>query len=135
MRNSKFVVVALAVLVAFQVACSSLVPATVTYSPTFPFEKNEEIFLMANRQHARIGQSLMDAGLKIADKLGESTYALRVNVGSSRSSSKCGTVNNVAYVLTAEGRRVVVIKGRGATGTCTPNIFDDMSRKLAEQGA
>ena len=27
--------------------------------------------------------------------------------------------------------RVLVLKGRGLTGSCVPNLFDDMSEKLA----
>ncbi len=135
MRNPKFFVLGLTGLLAFTSACSSLVPATVTQSPSFPFEKDKGILLMATRQNGRIAQSLTDAGLKIVAKRSESEYALQVKVGSSRASTECGSINNVVYILNVEGRRVVVIKGRGSTGSCTPNIFDDMSRKLAEQGA
>ena len=31
----------------------------------------------------------------------------------------------------AETATLMVIKGRGLTGTCAPNVFDDMSQKLA----
>ena len=133
MRNLNFF--ALTGLLALLSACSSLVPATVTRAPSFPFEKDKGILLMATRQNGRIAQSLKDAGLKIVVKRSESEYALQVKVGSSRATSECGSINNVVYLLNVEGERIVVIKGRGKTGTCTPNIFDDMSRKLAEQGA
>ena len=39
--------------------------------------------------------------------------------------------SNVVYILDGRGGHLMVIKGRGLTGACVPNIFDDMSQKLA----
>ena len=64
--------------------------------------------------------------------MNKGTYTLIAKVGSKRGSSEpCGTTNNVVYDLRSGSGRVLVIKGRGRTGTCKPNIFDDMSQKLA----
>jgi hypothetical protein len=40
-------------------------------------------------------------------------------------------VSNVAYLLRSGRRYEMVIKGRGLTGSCTPNIFDALSQMLA----
>jgi len=37
----------------------------------------------------------------------------------------------VLYILNGRAGRILVLKGRGMTGGCSPNIFDDMSRLLA----
>jgi hypothetical protein len=94
-------------------------------------KKGAPIFVVAQRQRARIAQSLLDAGLNVSDEWATDGYSLNVAVGNNRGTRECGTVSNVTYVLSGSGMRLMVIKGRGATGSCVPNIFDDMSRKLA----
>jgi hypothetical protein len=118
--------------IAFAAACSSPVPATTTYAPTAPLQRGAVFYVTANLQRPRIIQSLREAGLKTTDQMNNGTYTLIAKVGSKRGSSQpCGTTNNVVYDLRSGAGRVLVIKGRGATGTCKPNVFDDMSQKLA----
>ena len=112
-------------------ACTTRVPPTVTRPPVSPFPKDAKIFLQAARDHPRIQQSLQNAGFSLSTEWSGAEYALLVKIGARRGAGKCGTVNNVAYVLTTGGRRVMVIKGRGPTGTCPGNILDEMSRTLA----
>ena len=112
-------------------ACASRVPATVTLSPPIPIKQGANIFVLASKQRDRIVESLINAGLNASDDWTGSGHSLKVAIGSSRSSTACGSVQNVSYTLTAGGSRFMVIKGRGATGSCEPNIFDDMSKKLA----
>jgi len=52
-------------------------------------------------------------------------------MGRNRWSTTCGGVSNVAYLPKSSGRYVLVIKGSGLTGSCSPNVFDDMSQMLA----
>ena len=47
----------------------------------------------------------------------------------------CGQKHNVSYSLAVHGSNVMVIKARGWTGSCEPNMFDEMSAKLAESFA
>ena len=116
---------------AFLSGCSSTVPATVTMRPVGSLEPNATIFLNAPVQPERIAQSLRDAGLTPTDQIKNADYALEVRVGRMRSSAACGGLSNVTYILTRTGSRVMVIKGRGRMGNCTPTVFDDMSQKLA----
>ena len=112
---------------ALTLGCTSTVPATVTMGPAGPLETPAKIFLTAARQPERIAQSLRDAGLEVVSHWNSANYALQVDVGSSRGSGReCGSVNNVAYILSRAGVRYMVIKGRGMTGSCTPNVFDDI---------
>ncbi len=119
----------------FLSGCTSTVPATVTLRPGSPLDPKPMIYLNAPVQWERIAQSLRDAGMTPTDNFNEANYALDVRVGKSRSSAECGGLSNVAYFLTRSNNRVMVIKGRGRTGGCTPNVFDDMSRKLASFGS
>jgi hypothetical protein len=118
--------------IALSTACSSLVPATATYEPTAPLEPGAVFYVTANSQRPRIIEALRAAGLKTTDQVNGGTYTLIAKVGNKRgSSAPCGTTNNVVYDLRSDAGRVLVIKGRGQTGTCKPNVFDDMSQKLA----
>ena len=58
-------------------------------------------------------------------------YTLDVRVGRSRYRTSCGSVRNVVYILSNASGRLMIIKGRGLTGSCSPNVFDDLSQKLA----
>ncbi len=125
---------ALAVSIATQVVlatgCAS-VPATVTRMPRSPLKADPAIFLQSTRQWPRIAKSLSDAGIQLAESYSEADYILNVKVGRSRGSRSCGGGSNVAYVLDDRGGHLMVIKGRGLTGACVPNVFDDMSQTLA----
>ena len=114
-------------------SCSTRIPATITRRSPIALMADPRILLITNRQPQRITESLEMAGLRVFSK-GRADYTLVVVVGNNRSGSGCGTVRNVAYTLSSNGmRELVTIKGRGATGRCEPNIFDDMSRKLVAQ--
>jgi hypothetical protein len=134
MPGIRSIVLCLILLLSLAPACSTPVPATVTQQPYGPLTENSVFFVIAQRQRARILHSLDDAGLRWTDTWKGADYTLTVDVGSSRGSGKScgGTVNNVIYTVGGSGARIMVIKGRGLTGTCTPNVFDDMSRKLAQ---
>jgi hypothetical protein len=76
-------------------------------------------------------KSLVDAGLHVTDEWTSDAYTLRVSVGRWRASNGCGRVSNVSYILERAGQRHMVIKARGGTESCEPNVFDEMSRTLA----
>lgn len=125
----------LAVVIALQLVllpgCTTPVPATVTRAPTSPLKSNPRIFLEAAVQRQRIADALHDAGLRTAESFNDFDYTLEVRMGRNRWSTTCGGVSNVAYLPKSSGRYVLVIKGRGLTGSCSPNVFDDMSQMLA----
>ena len=128
--------ISLAGLIALQVVlvfgCSSPVPATVTRAPTTPLQANPTIALQANKQRPRVAESLRNAGLRLADSQSEAEdYLLTVNVGRIQRNKTCGGFGNVAYILADGGRYTLVVKGRGFTGSCIPNLLDEMSEMLA----
>jgi hypothetical protein len=114
-------------------SCATRVPPTVTLRPQVELDPNAGIFVAANRERPRVLLSLVDAGLKVAEDYKDARYSLSVSIGRSRGGGRCGSNANIAYILDAiaTGQRAMVIKGRGQTGECQPNILDDMSRQLA----
>ena len=131
MRTAQIIALAaIALQVVFGSACTSPVPPTVTRPPTLPLKANPAIIVEANRQIPRIEESLRQAGVRLAESYAEADYILKVNVGRRRGNQTCGGTSNVAYILDGKTGHLMVVKGRGLTGTCTPNIFVDMSHKL-----
>ncbi len=133
MRTAKILtlVIAIALPVVLASGCTSPVPPTVTRTPMTPLKANPTVFLQATVQRPRIAESLRQAGVRLAASFGEADYILNVNVGRRRGNLPCGGTSNVSYILDGRAGHLMVIKGRGMTGTCTPNIFVDMSQKLA----
>ena len=111
--------------------CTSPVPPTVTRAPMTSLNAHPAIYLQANVQRPRILDSLHGAGIRTTTSLEEADYILAVDVGERRVNMKCGGMHNIVYTLSGEGFSLVEIKGRGLTGDCTPNAFDDMSQTLA----
>jgi hypothetical protein len=111
-------------------SCSS-VPPTVTYGPSMAITGERVIAVTTRTQLNRIERSLRDAGFDTGGDWGGTSYGLEVRLGSARSSKDCGTMNNVVYTLRKGPQRVLEIKARGMTGSCSPNVFDDMSQTLA----
>ena len=132
MRKFRSIVFGLIAMLLLQLACTTTVPATVTWSGRFPLDKAGGVWLVATRQRKAILASLQKAGIKIATEYQSVSYSLDVRIGRGRGGRRCGPVNNVAYVLNGPGELLMVIKGRGVTGSCIPNVFDDMSRMLAD---
>jgi hypothetical protein len=133
LRRNFFLLSVLTIAVTFvaTAACTTKVAPTVTLKPAAPILRSEGIYVIAALQRDRIIESLRKAGLNSTDSPNSAGYVLEVRQGNNRASKSCGTVNNISYVLSVASSRMMVIKGRGASGTCEPNIFDDMSRQLA----
>jgi hypothetical protein len=75
--------------------------------------------------------SLRNARIRIAESFEEADYILTIHVGKRRVNMKCGGMHNIVYTLGSRGSQLMEIKGRGLTGDCIPNAFDDMSQTLA----
>lgn len=136
MRRSAWLLFGLTALILLQAACSSIVPATITRSSPVPLERDGGVWVMATRERAAIVKSLENAGIKVVKVVKDvsgANYLLNVRVGSSRGGSGCGSIHNVTYILTPTERRMrlMVIKGRGRTGSCKPSVFDNMSQALS----
>lgn len=114
--------------------CSTIVPATITRPLAIALDEEAAVFLVAARQREAVKRSLENAGIRVIES-GIAPYTLRVKIGSSRGSRECGSKNNIVYSLSAYGRTVLGMKGRGWTGSCPDSMLDDMSTLLAEQFA
>ena len=88
----------LLLMLALSSACSSIVPATVTWGPVAAISGEPTITLTSRAQYDRVAQSITDAGLLIATGGSRADYVVQVKVGSTRSSRDCGTLNNLAYI-------------------------------------
>ena len=93
-------------------------------------DTSKPFFVVAKRQKSEIEKALKKEGIPTTEKLGVSAYQLRVRVGSTRLTKTCGSVNNVSYEILDQGIRILAMKGRGPTGGCDPNIFDQMSKLI-----
>jgi hypothetical protein len=122
--------VAIAALVVLASSCTSPVSPTVTRPPMTSLNAHPAIYLQANVQRQRILDSLRGAGIRTAQSLEEADYILAVDVGKRRVNMKCGGMHNIVYTLSGKGFPLMEIKGRGLTGDCTPNAFDEMSQTL-----
>lgn len=110
-------------------SCSTPVPATVTFGPSIRMTKEPTIAVLAVAQRPQIEQSLLAAGLIVPPDR-PANYWLEVDVGASRGSQSCGPIANVKYTLIRRGTPILVVKARGPTGACDPNVFDEMSRLM-----
>ena len=133
MRIAQEITLAIAITLQFVLVsgCVSPVPPTVTQAPTIPLKENPAIYLQVIGHKARVAESLRNAGVRLTETFSEADYILNVNVGRRRKNQACGGSSNVAYILDGRDSHLMVIKGRGLTGTCVPNVFDNMSQKLA----
>ena len=111
--------------------CASTVPATVTWGPWGAIHPDSKIYVRAARQSAAVDSAMRAAGFAPVKYAKDADYSLQVNIGSSRGSTACGTINNVAYILNMGPQRILVIKGRGPTGNCRSAVLGGLSDKLA----
>lgn len=90
------------------------------------------VFVTAARQKPRIAESLTAAGFAVRTNLLDARHLLRVTIGIDHGWSGCGTRNNVRYSLRRRDVALLELSEKGWTGTCTPNVFDALSHRLAE---
>ena len=110
-------------------ACSN-VPPKITTPAMEPIDVSKPFYVVAERQKSEIEKALEKAGIKVSDSAFDAEYHLRVQVGTSRRTLDCGSVNNVIYAVMHRGIEVLGMKGRGPTGSCEPNIFDQMTQAI-----
>ena len=111
-------------------ACGSVPPTTTTQSPLV-LEAEPSFYVTAAKQKPAVVDALRRAGIVVGDDLLESSHQLRVTLGVDKSFRDCGTLNNVKYTIRLQGRTLLEFAGRGWTGECQPNVFDEMSLELA----
>lgn len=120
-----------ALLLAWTTACSTHREPVFTFEHVPYLDGDPTIFLIAARDYGHIAASLHASGFEVVTQPGTTPYALDVKLGSKRATKKCGTLQNVSYLLTASGTEVLQLKGRGYTGFCDPNILEQMTAQLA----
>ncbi len=130
-RPSKYQAAILLASLIGALACSTSLVAPFVVRYQVPVEGPKVVFLASSEQEARIESALKGAGFEITRTWQSGEYQLRIDVGAVHQSRDCGTLNNIRYQLISQGQEALQLKGRGWTGTCTPNIFDAMSEKLA----
>jgi hypothetical protein len=90
------------------------------------------VLLSTNDEQDRVAKTLANAGVAVATDMRHATLILTARLGTRHgTNNKCGGIRNVVYELSQRGGLVAVVKARGRTGTCTPNILDAMSGELA----
>ena len=110
-------------------ACGATAPAVTVVTP-LPRGEDPSIVVIAARQREAVITALTAAGFRIAERVQESPYLLRVTLGVDQGSRACGTLNNVRYALRRDQQTIVEVSAKGWTGTCVPSVFNDASRAL-----
>ncbi len=113
----------------FLAGCSPIAPEVRIFE-TLPRSIDTPIYVTAARQKGEIIRALRDAGFHIVDHMEDSLRLMRVTIGADQGSQPCGTLNNVRYQLRFEGRNVAEASAKGWTGSCQPNIFNEVSREM-----
>jgi hypothetical protein len=122
---------ALPLLLFLTLACSSSVaPQMKVFGPIDP-SITRLLYVTTNAERESVLAALRQAGFSITSDARETTFQLVVRLGASRSSRTCGWIRNVVYELRQKEVRIALVKGRGWTGSCSPNILLDMSARLA----
>ncbi len=111
-------------------ACGT-VPPTTTMQGSLALETEPSFYVTAAKQKPAVVGALRRAGIVVVEDLLESSHQLRVTLGIDKSFRACGTLNNVKYTIRLQRRTLLEIAGRGWTGECEPNVFDEMSLELA----
>ena len=111
--------------------CGTIAPQ-VTYKETLEATQDVSVYVIAARQKKEIIASLKSEGIMVVENRLQGSYLLRVTLGVEQGYRDCGKLSNVIYALRHDKRSVLEIRGKGWTGTCDPNILEDMSRKLRE---
>ena len=112
-------------------ACGT-VPPTLTKQGALVLEAEPSFYVTAAKQKPAVVGALRKAGIVVVDDLLESSHQLRVTLGIDKSFRGCGTLNNVKYAIRLQRRTLLELAGRGWTGECEPNVFDEMSLELAQ---
>jgi hypothetical protein len=109
--------------------CSATAPEVMVRAP-LGRGMDPPITVVAAQQKGRIVESLRAAGFVIADGAQDDPYLLRATLGVDQRSQACGTMNNVRYDLRHQQRTLITAEAKGWTGSCAPNVFDELSRAL-----
>jgi hypothetical protein len=120
----------LLVLALVLLACGTSPPIQTTQS-SLVLEAEPSFYVTAAKQKPAVVDALRRAGIVVVADLLESSHQLRVTLGVDKSFRGCGTLNNVKYTIRLQRRTLLELAGRGWTGECQPNIFDEMSLELA----
>jgi hypothetical protein len=109
--------------------CSPSTPRVYVHMP-LPQGVDPRITVVSALQRPRIVDSLRAAGFRMAEGADGGEYLLRVSLGTKQKRSSCGALQNVRYELRHEQSTWITAEAKGWTGSCEPNIFDELSRAL-----
>jgi len=109
--------------------CTTHAPEVDVRTP-LPKGTDPLIYVTSARQKERVIGALNAAGFHLVDAPADGVYLLRVTVGIEQGSRPCGTLNNVRLSLRRQEKSIVEAEAKGWTGSCQPNVFDDVSRAL-----
>jgi len=119
----------LVLLVALAACASPVPPRSRIFAPLDPGIP-PELYVTTTSEREAVLAALVQSDFSIAHDLRDTPLVLAVRLGGRRATRPCGSIRNVAYELLHEGVRIAVIKGRGWTGSCSPNILRDMGAEL-----
>jgi hypothetical protein len=95
--------------------------------------ENPTVFLVAAKEKVAVRASLENADFTVENNHLATSNFLRVTVGLSQDFLACGQKHNVRYELAVDGTLAIDLRRVGYTGTCVPNVLDDLSEELYER--
>ena len=123
---------ALPTVMSVALACGSVRPQVTRYAP-FPTDTDPTIFVISATHKPAAIDALRRTRFEIVDNLAHAEFVARVTVGVDKSFGSCGTLNNVKLALSSREQQLLEIQARGWTGTCQPNVFDQVADALRQE--
>ena len=114
-------------------ACAVKPKAATTRIVAVPEAGLPVVFVTANAEQERVVQSLQASGIEVTGRIRDAEFLLTANLGNDwvASSEPCGPIRNVKFELRQNSKLVMLSKAKGWTGTCTPNVLDELSAEVA----
>ena len=120
-------------LVAAAIACANTQPPVAKVLAPLDPDLERVVFVSTTRSREDVVAAFKRSGFRVATDARETSIVVEVRHGGVRNrDARCGTLQNVSYVVLQGGVRTAIIKGRGWTSpSCDPSIYAQMNLVLA----
>src|SRR5262245_48281807 len=118
-------------LVATAIACANVQPPVAKVLAPLDPDLDRVVFVPTTRYREDVVAAFKRSGFRVATDARETSIVVEVRHGGVRNrDDRCGTLQNVSYVVLQGGVRAAIIKGRGWTSANCENIYAQMNLVL-----